>query len=221
MNLDYKVNYSNPPEFQTEDMEASLTMKRPLSNASSASSGFGQNNLNIDDGDISYRTSKFSNSNLNNSNSMDQNQSQNILLNNRPDINLEKREEFKKILHDSLVKMIDKARQEKAFIRKYTRFDPIDFLVEELYNYQLQKKQNNETGSSFSERVPLNNIPFVQKSLKENPRKEKRLCMRIGDEEAAVIIQKFYRGYKVRKENEVQELRKWQADYRSIHEGVE
>merc|ERR1712010_46358 len=59
------------------------------------------------------------------------------------------------LIHTGIVDMIEHARKEKAFERKFTRFDPIDFLSEYLYN-------STRTGD---EKLPLSKIPFVQKSL--------------------------------------------------------
>ena len=37
--------------------------------------------------------------------------------------------------------MIVAARGQKAFVRKYTKFDPVDFLVEELYNSKNDRRE--------------------------------------------------------------------------------
>ena len=66
--------------------------------------------------------------------------------------------------------------------------------------------------------MALQDIPFVKKSLAEKPRKEKPLCQRLSDDEATLIIQRYYRGYRARSSDDIQELRKWQADYRSMKE---
>ena len=108
-------------------------------------------------------------------------------------------------LQQGFVEMIGEARKEKAFQRKYNRFDPVDFLARYLYN---SKRTDCEKALNLLE------IPFVQKFLSENPRKELPLRQRLTDDEAVLIIQKSYRGYRVRKDNEVQELRNWQDNYR-------
>ena len=110
------------------------------------------------------------------------------------------------ILQSGFVEMIAEARKEKAFQRKYNRFDPVDFLAQYLYN------------SKRDENVELFDIPFVKSFLTNNPRKQLPLRQRLSDDEAALIIQKTYRGYKVRKDNDVQELRKWQDNYRNQKE---
>ena len=130
----------------------------------------------------------------------------------RPDINQESRDQFQKILHESLLELIKNARSEKAFIRKNTRFDPIDFLAEQFYNRNPKRVEEKES------QVALQDIPFVKKSLAEKPRKEKPLCQRLSDDEATLIIQRYYRGYRARSSDDIQELRKWQADYRSMKE---
>ena len=102
--------------------------------------------------------------------------------------------------------MIGGARKEKQFQRYFLgRFDPVDFLAQYLYN---SKRTDSEKA------LNLNEIPFVQKLLSENPRKELPLRQRLSDDEAVTIIQKSYRGYRVRKNNEVQKLRNWQDNYR-------
>merc|ERR1711879_901426 len=106
------------------------------------------------------------------------------------------------ILQSGFVDMISEARKQKAFQRKYNRFDPVDFLVQYLYNSKRESK------------TALAEIPFVIKSLSEKPRKQLPLRQQLTDDQASLIIQKFYRGYRVRKNNDVQELRKWQEKYR-------
>lgn len=64
----------------------------------------------------------------------------------------------------------------------------------------------------------LHELPVVKNHLANNPRKQLPLRQRLTDDEAAIIIQKYARGYAVRKIPEVQELLDWQKSYRQCSE---
>ncbi|XP_074638130.1 IQ domain-containing protein K-like [Acropora palmata] len=111
------------------------------------------------------------------------------------------------VLLPALEQMLIAAKENKVFERRRTKFNACDFLTEYLF-------RNNP---KFRDRahIPLEDIPFVQAILAENPRPPLPLSLLLSDEQAAIIIQSFYRGYLVRKQPEVQELREYQREMRS------
>ncbi|XP_078521223.1 IQ domain-containing protein K isoform X2 [Lissotriton helveticus] len=120
------------------------------------------------------------------------------------------------ILLPGMDEMLREAYRQKCFERKRTKFIALDFLCQWLYNYN-QKRKDQQSTDFFQ-------IPFVAAWLKDHPRPPIPLSLLLEDEEAALIIQSFWRGYKVRRSPEVQELRQWHKSLKEnehIHEKVE
>jgi len=111
------------------------------------------------------------------------------------------------VLLPGIEQMLIAAKENKVFERRRTKFNACDFLTEYLF-------RNNPNYKDRST-VTLEDIPFVQAILAENPRPPLPLSLLLSDEEAAVIIQSFYRGYLVRKRPDVQELREYQKEMRN------
>ncbi|XP_063270850.1 IQ domain-containing protein K, partial [Prinia subflava] len=110
------------------------------------------------------------------------------------------------VLLPGLAALLQEAEKENCFEGKRTKFIPSDFLTEWLYNNNPKKKDE-----SFTE---LFSIPFVKDWLKDHPRPPVPLSLLLSEEEASILIQSFWRGYRVRCDSEIQELRQWQKKLR-------
>nr|XP_060642274.1 IQ domain-containing protein K isoform X1 [Anolis sagrei ordinatus] len=110
------------------------------------------------------------------------------------------------VLLPGIAELLLQAKKEKCFERKRTKFIALDFLTEWLYNHNAKR-----TDDPF---VEFFEIPFVKDWLKDHPRPPIALSLLLSEEEASNIIQSFWRGYRVRCDPEVQELRQWQKHLR-------
>ncbi|XP_016279349.1 IQ domain-containing protein K isoform X1 [Monodelphis domestica] len=131
------------------------------------------------------------------------------------------------VLLPGMANLLHQAKIEKCFERKKTKFVACDFLTEWLYN-QNPKRIDEPFTEFFS-------IPFVANRLKIQaerwnvlfmewcyhwneeylyPRPPIPLSLLLSEEEATLIIQAFWRGYLVRCDPEIQELRQWQKQLR-------
>nr|CAB3256684.1 IQ domain-containing protein K-like [Phallusia mammillata] len=117
------------------------------------------------------------------------------------------------VLTPALIAMLNQAKIEKCFERKRTKFNGCDFLTEYLY-------KNNPHKSAEREGTSLLQIPFVETWLQKHPRKPLPLSLQWNEEQAAVIIQSFYRGHMVRCREDVAELRAWQRDWREENKNI-
>ncbi|NXU89683.1 IQCK protein, partial [Xiphorhynchus elegans] len=119
------------------------------------------------------------------------------------------------VLLPGLAGLLREAEKEKCFEGRRTKFIALDFLTEWLYN-----KNPKREDESFTE---FFSIPFVMDWLKDHPRPPIPLSLLLSEEEASIIIQSFWRGYRVRCDSEVQQLRQWQKKLREekhIHKVV-
>ncbi|KAF6023257.1 IQCK [Bugula neritina] len=110
--------------------------------------------------------------------------------------------------------MLILAKKEKCFERKRTKFNALDFITEYLY------KNNSRHQSDERKDMTLFDIPFVKEHLKEHPRPPLPLSLIWTHEEAALVIQSHWRGFLVRRQSEIQELRQWQKEWRLENENI-
>lgn len=115
----------------------------------------------------------------------------------------------------ALEAMLKQAKLEKCFERRRTKFNACDFITEYLYRF------NPNSDDESRRNIDLWEIPFVKDFLKDHPRPPLPMSLIWTDEEAALIIQSFWRGYLVRREQDVQELRVWQREWREENCGIQ
>jgi len=116
-----------------------------------------------------------------------------------------------------LEEMLKSAKKFKCFERKRTAFNACDFITKYLY-------QNNPFAKEgeLDKRAKTGfwDIPFVKSWNEKHPRPLLPKSLIWNEEEAALRIQAFYRGYLVRRDPEVQELRQWQKELREENQNI-
>lgn len=121
------------------------------------------------------------------------------------------------VLLPCLELMLAQAKLSKCFERKRTAFNACDFITEYLYkNNPIKPSVELESRRSLT----FWEIPFVKEWIALHPRPALPKSLLWTEEEAAVIIQAFLRGYFVRRDPEVQELRKWQRELREENQNI-
>ncbi|CAH8597628.1 unnamed protein product [Schistosoma bovis] len=114
------------------------------------------------------------------------------------------------ILLPAMEAMLEQAKQSHCFEKKRFGFNGLDFLTFYLYKNNLYMKEDYDRKNVQH----ILNIPWVIEELKKHPRKPLPLSLQWTDEEAAIKLQSYWRGYLVRKLPEVCELRQWQMEWR-------
>ncbi|CAF3575891.1 unnamed protein product [Rotaria sordida] len=131
------------------------------------------------------------------------------------------------ILLKGIEQLLIEAEKRKCLERKRSAFNALDYLTRYLYyknsnRINLSDEQNQQL---LDNNQLLEDIPFVRIHFEKYPRAPLPKSLLWSEEEAALIIQSFYRGYRIRKQPEVQELRQWQREWReanrNIHDVVE
>ncbi|CDS38204.1 IQ domain containing protein K [Echinococcus multilocularis] len=95
-----------------------------------------------------------------------------------------------------------------VLLKPHSSFNALDYLTLELYRNNPAKPERIDTVKS------LEDINWVAEYWKSHPRKPLPLSWHLTLSEAATIIQKYWRGYSVRKQDEVQDLQRWQREWR-------
>ncbi|CAF1145620.1 unnamed protein product [Adineta ricciae] len=131
------------------------------------------------------------------------------------------------ILLKGIEQLLIEAEKRKCLERKRSAFNALDYLTRYLYYNNPERSEVTDEQSrelSFKDKS-LEDIPFVRTHFERHPRAPLPKSLLWGEEEAALKIQSFYRGYRIRKQPEIQELRQWQRDWResnrNIHDVVE
>ncbi|XP_044735410.1 uncharacterized protein LOC123297718 [Chrysoperla carnea] len=113
------------------------------------------------------------------------------------------------ILIPALNSMMFKAKKYNAVrYNKKTRFNGLDHLAELLWNF------NPKHPNRYKNYTDIYDIPFAIEHLKDKPRKIFPKSEIWTQSYAALKIQSFYRAYLVRRQDDVQEMRKFWKEYK-------
>ncbi|XP_019866711.1 IQ domain-containing protein K isoform X2 [Aethina tumida] len=107
------------------------------------------------------------------------------------------------VLKPAMKVMLEKAVENDSCYIPKTVFDGVDFLCEYLYYENPNHPERKENI------VPLHELEWVKKSLKESPRPFYPKHRIWKKEYGALIIQCWFRGHTVRSRPEVQEVRQF------------
>ncbi|BHF82428.1 hypothetical protein SprV_0802556600 [Sparganum proliferum] len=114
------------------------------------------------------------------------------------------------ILLPILTEMLEEAARRECFERPHFAFNGLDFITLNLY-------ARNPRRCGTTQINQLGDIPWVAEHWKTNPRAPLPLSWQWTSAEAATVLQSHWRGYMVRRMEEVQEMRQWQRDWRAIN----
>ena len=105
--------------------------------------------------------------------------------------------------------LVIEIRRQRCGERAYSRLNALDFLTSHLYS-------NNPLHPDREPHDSLMHTELAQRLLKQRPRRPLPLCLCLSDEHAACVVQKWYRGYLVRRRADVAQLRQYQARLRRL-----
>ncbi|KAL3310491.1 hypothetical protein Ciccas_010949 [Cichlidogyrus casuarinus] len=125
--------------------------------------------------------------------------------------------DISKFLHESIYPVLgpileDMLRDAKRLKKKRFGFNGLDHLTLSLY-------KNNPRQANKREVNTLGDIPWVSEYWAKHPRPVLPLSLQLTDDQAATIVQSFWRGQLVRRRPDVVELREWQKNWRQLNCG--
>ncbi|XP_043192355.1 IQ domain-containing protein K-like [Amphibalanus amphitrite] len=113
------------------------------------------------------------------------------------------------VLGDAFRALVIEIRRQRSVERAYSRLNALDFLTSHLYS-------NNPLHPDRPPHDDLMHTELAARLLKCRPRRPLPLCLRLTDERAASVVQRWYRGYLVRRRTDVAQLRQYQARLRRL-----